>query len=198
MFRHQDLSGMHKMMRPVSTSNVAFCASGKSSCLNQDPIRGANQFGLYTTQQNKYSHTVTHKNISCQTHETINETHLQTSTSRDLDTKSDLKKKKNLGRSGKRGRPSGTTKSAGYRTSTGRPLGTTKAAGFKTSPGRPLGTTKAAGYKVSSGRPPGSIKALSRLANLGYPSNNSTFPYPTALSRGLHSALEPILKHPIE
>ncbi|CAL8355376.1 unnamed protein product [Merluccius merluccius] len=77
------------------------------------------------------------------------------------------KKGKGIVKSGKRGRPAGTTKSAGYRTSTGRPLGTTKAAGFKTSPGRPLGTTKAAGYKVSPGRPPGSIKSLARLKKLG-------------------------------
>ncbi|KAM9311067.1 UPF0461 protein C5orf24 homolog [Gastrophryne carolinensis] len=180
MFRRQDLPGMHvresftctgfpdpffldaqnikKMMRPVANNSVAFCGSAKSSCLSQDSMRGVEQFGLYTTQQSKYSHAVTHKNISCQTQETINEAHLQTSSSRDLDTKSDLKKKKALGRSGKRGRPSGTTKLAGYRTSTGRPLGTTKAAGFKTSPGRPLGTTKAAGYKVSPGRPPGKKK----------------------------------------
>lgn len=78
------------------------------------------------------------------------------------------KKKKGMVKSGRRGRPSGTTKSAGYRTSTGRPLGTTRAAGFKTSPGRPLGTTKAAGYKVSPGRPPGSIKSLARLKKLEF------------------------------
>lgn len=78
------------------------------------------------------------------------------------------KKKKGIVKSGRRGRPSGTTKSAGYRTSTGRPLGTTRAAGFKTSPGRPLGTTKAAGYKVSPGRPPGSIKSLARLKKLEF------------------------------
>ncbi|KAM3925423.1 UPF0461 protein C5orf24 homolog isoform 1-T1 [Leptodactylus fuscus] len=220
MFRRQDLPGMHvresfthpgfcdpffldeqnfkKMMRPVANNNVAFCGSGKSSCLGQDSMRSVEQFGLYATQPSKYSHTVSHKNISCQTQETINEAHLQTTSGRDLDTKSDLKKKKTLGRSGKRGRPSGTTKLAGYRTSTGRPLGTTKAAGFKTSPGRPLGTTKAAGYKVSPGRPPGSIKALSRLANLGYTSNNAAFPYPTALSRGLHSVVDTNVKHPVE
>ncbi|XP_053573184.1 UPF0461 protein C5orf24 homolog isoform X2 [Bombina bombina] len=155
MFRRQELSGMHKMMRPVTSGTVSFCTSGKSSCLNDDRMRSVDQFGLYTTQQSKYTHSVSHKTISCQTQETINEAHLQTTSSRDLETKGDGKKKKNLGRSGKRGRPSGTTKLAGYRTSTGRPLGTTKAAGFKTSPGRPLGTTKAAGYKVSPGRPPG-------------------------------------------
>ncbi|XP_063784809.1 UPF0461 protein C5orf24 homolog isoform X3 [Pseudophryne corroboree] len=176
MFRRQDIPGMHvrelfthtglsdpfvldaqnikKMMRPVANSNVAFCAGGKSSCLGQESMRSVEPFGLYATQS-KYSHTVSHKTISCQTQDTINEAHLQTTAGRDADTKSDLKKKKTLGRSGKRGRPSGTTKLAGYRTSTGRPLGTTKAAGFKTSPGRPLGTTKAAGYKVSPGRPPG-------------------------------------------
>uniref|UniRef100_UPI00358EB5AC uncharacterized protein isoform X2 n=1 Tax=Myxine glutinosa TaxID=7769 RepID=UPI00358EB5AC len=60
----------------------------------------------------------------------------------------------------KKGRPLGTTKAAGYRTSTGRPPGTTKAAGYKTSTGRPRGTTKAAGYKTSPGRPPGSKNAL--------------------------------------
>ncbi|CAL8365519.1 unnamed protein product [Lota lota] len=94
----------------------------------------------------------------------------------------DLKKKKKTapgGKSGRRGRPAGTTKLAGYRTSTGRPLGTTRAAGFKTSPGRPLGTTKAAGYKVSPGRPPGSIKCLSRLNKLAYGTcSGAAFPYP--------------------
>ncbi|KAG7283426.1 hypothetical protein CRUP_031479 [Coryphaenoides rupestris] len=93
----------------------------------------------------------------------------------------DLKKKKKPpgGKSGRRGRPAGTTKLAGYRTSTGRPLGTTRAAGFKTSPGRPLGTTKAAGYKVSPGRPPGSIKSLSRLNKLAYGTcSGAAFPYP--------------------
>ncbi|CAN0007752.1 unnamed protein product [Lampetra fluviatilis] len=53
-----------------------------------------------------------------------------------------------------RGRPAGTTKAAGFRTSTGRPPGTTKAAGYRTSTGRPPGTTKAAGYRTSPGRPP--------------------------------------------
>lgn len=96
------------------------------------------------------------------------------------------KKKKGMGKSGRRGRPSGTTKSAGYRTSTGRPPGTTRAAGFKTSPGRPLGTTKAAGYKVSPGRPPGSIKTLSRLNKIEYgTSNRPPFPYAIMQKRGL-------------
>lgn len=76
------------------------------------------------------------------------------------------KRKKGDGKSGRRGRPAGTTKLAGYRTSTGRPLGTTRAAGFKTSPGRPPGTTRAAGYKVSPGRPPGSFRSLARLKKL--------------------------------
>ncbi|XP_075756517.1 UPF0461 protein C5orf24 homolog isoform X1 [Pelodiscus sinensis] len=142
------------MMHPVASSNTAFCGTGKSSCLNEDNVRSTDQFDLYSTQQSKYSHTVSHKPIACQRQDTLNETHLQATSGRNVETKDELKKKKNLNRSGKRGRPSGTTKSAGYRTSTGRPLGTTKAAGFKTSPGRPLGTTKAAGYKVSPGRPP--------------------------------------------
>uniref|UniRef100_A0A673LIE8 UPF0461 protein C5orf24 homolog n=1 Tax=Sinocyclocheilus rhinocerous TaxID=307959 RepID=A0A673LIE8_9TELE len=94
------------------------------------------------------------------------------------DKSSDSKKKSASGRSGKRGRPAGTTKSAGYRTSTGRPLGTTRAAGFKTSPGRPLGTTKAAGYKVSPGRPPGSIRSQLRLSKLSYSAcSGAAFPY---------------------
>lgn len=99
------------------------------------------------------------------------------------------KKKKGMGKSGRRGRPSGTTKSAGYRTSTGRPPGTTRAAGFKTSPGRPLGTTKAAGYKVSPGRPPGSIKTLARLNKLEYGTNNGApFPYAMMQKRALSEA----------
>lgn len=83
------------------------------------------------------------------------------------------RKKEGIVKSGRRGRPSGTTKLAGYRTSTGRPIGTTRAAGFKTSPGRPLGTTKAAGYKVSPGRPPGSIKSLARLRKLEFGRNSA-------------------------
>lgn len=126
----------------------------------------------------------------CQRQDPLNETHLQPPSGRNIEIKDELKKKKNLNRSGKRGRPSGTTKSAGYRTSTGRPLGTTKAAGFKTSPGRPLGTTKAAGYKVSPGRPPGSIKALSRLADLGYGCGTAAFPYPMMHSRVVHGVQE--------
>ncbi|NXA67104.1 CE024 protein, partial [Mohoua ochrocephala] len=178
------------MMHPVASSNPAFCGTGKSSCLNEDNVRAADQFDLYATQQSKYSHAVSHKPIACQRQDALNESHLQTTSGRNIETKDELKKKKNLNRSGKRGRPSGTTKSAGYRTSTGRPLGTTKAAGFKTSPGRPLGTTKAAGYKVSPGRPPGSIKALSRLANLNYTCGSASFPYPMVHNRGVHAAGE--------
>uniref|UniRef100_A0A8C3EBU2 Uncharacterized protein n=2 Tax=Passeriformes TaxID=9126 RepID=A0A8C3EBU2_CORMO len=154
-----------KMMHPVASSNPAFCGTGKSSCLNEDNVRAADQFDLYATQQSKYSHAVSHKPIACQRQDALNESHLQTTSGRNIETKDELKKKKNLNRSGKRGRPSGTTKSAGYRTSTGRPLGTTKAAGFKTSPGRPLGTTKAAGYKVSPGRPPGKKQQAFRCSS---------------------------------
>ncbi|OPJ88184.1 hypothetical protein AV530_008189 [Patagioenas fasciata monilis] len=156
---------LQKMMHPVASSNPAFCGTGKSSCLNEDNVRAADQFDLYATQQSKYSHAVSHKPIACQRQDALNESHLQTTSGRNIETKDELKKKKNLNRSGKRGRPSGTTKSAGYRTSTGRPLGTTKAAGFKTSPGRPLGTTKAAGYKVSPGRPPGKKQQAFRCSS---------------------------------
>ncbi|XP_044083228.1 UPF0461 protein C5orf24 homolog isoform X1 [Lutra lutra] len=179
-----------KMMHPVASSNPAFCGPGKPSCLNEDAMRAADQFDIYSSQQSKYSHTVSHKPMACQRQDPLNETHLQTTSGRSLEIKDELKKKKNLNRSGKRGRPSGTTKSAGYRTSTGRPLGTTKAAGFKTSPGRPLGTTKAAGYKVSPGRPPGSIKALSRLADLGYGCGTAAFPYPMIHGRAVHGVEE--------
>ncbi|XP_023572321.1 UPF0461 protein C5orf24 homolog [Octodon degus] len=178
------------MMHPVASSNPAFCGPGKPSCLSEDAMRAADQFDIYSSQQSKYSHTVSHKPMVCQRQDPLNETHLQTTSGRSIEIKDELKKKKNLNRSGKRGRPSGTTKSAGYRTSTGRPLGTTKAAGFKTSPGRPLGTTKAAGYKVSPGRPPGSIKALSRLADLGYGCGTAAFPYPLMHSRAIHGVEE--------
>uniref|UniRef100_A0A8C6IUH9 Uncharacterized protein n=1 Tax=Melopsittacus undulatus TaxID=13146 RepID=A0A8C6IUH9_MELUD len=160
------------MMHPVASSNPAFCGTGKSSCLNEDNVRSADQFDLYATQQSKYTHAVSHKPIACQRQDALNESHLQTTSGRNIETKDELKKKKNLNRSGKRGRPSGTTKSAGYRTSTGRPLGTTKAAGFKTSPGRPLGTTKAAGYKVSPGRPPDCCSMF--FAELSWESSSSS------------------------
>lgn len=111
-----------------------------------------------------------HKAMACQMQETQNDFQTQTVRIRGGEGAGPdgSKKKKGIVKSGRRGRPSGTTKSAGYRTSTGRPLGTTRAAGFKTSPGRPLGTTKAAGYKVSPGRPPGSIKSLARLKKLEF------------------------------
>ncbi|XP_070595327.1 UPF0461 protein C5orf24 homolog isoform X2 [Erythrolamprus reginae] len=177
-----NIENFKKMMHPVASS-PPFCGTGKTSCLNDDNGTPTDEFDLYSTQQTKYSHTVGHKPIPCQRQDALNEPHLQTTSSRNLEAKDELKKKKNLNRSGKRGRPSGTTKSAGYRTSTGRPLGTTKAAGFKTSPGRPLGTTKAAGYKVSPGRPPGSIKALSRLPNLNYTCSSAAFPYSVVHNR---------------
>ncbi|KAJ8347994.1 hypothetical protein SKAU_G00265830 [Synaphobranchus kaupii] len=126
------------------------------------------------------------KPMPCQRQDVRNEPLPQPGGVKNSEKPEDSKKKKGTGRSGRRGRPSGTTKSAGYRTSTGRPLGTTKAAGFKTSPGRPLGTTKAAGYKVSPGRPPGSIKTLSRLTKLGYGTcSGAAFPYTMMHKRGL-------------
>ncbi|XP_061541956.1 UPF0461 protein C5orf24 homolog [Phycodurus eques] len=109
-----------------------------------------------------------HKVMAGPTHETQNAFQLQALTTDSGEVAGPEGTKKNTGKvkSGRRGRPLGTTKLAGYRTSTGRPPGTTRAAGFKTSPGRPLGTTKAAGYKVSPGRPPGSIKSPARLKEL--------------------------------
>ncbi|XP_036065013.1 UPF0461 protein C5orf24 homolog [Onychomys torridus] len=163
------------MMHPVAGSIPAFCGPGKPSCLSEDAVRAAGQFDIYSSQQSKYGHTVGHKPLVCQRQDPLNETHLQPTSGRNIDIKYELKKKKNLNRSGKRGQPSGTTKSAGYRTSTG----------------RPLGTTKAAGYKVSPGRPPGSIKALSRLADLGCGCGTAAFPYPMMHSRAVHGVQEP-------
>lgn len=94
-------------MHPVASSNAAFCGTGKSSCLNEDNVRAADQFDLYATQQSKYSHAVSHKPIACQRQDALNESHLQTTSGRNIETKDELKKKKNLNRSGKRGRPSG-------------------------------------------------------------------------------------------
>ncbi|CAL8308179.1 unnamed protein product [Arctogadus glacialis] len=171
------------MMHQVTSSND-YCMSG----LSEDCQHSAGHFDLCGTQSNKFYSSPPpslqlslanlpplpqgmHKPMTCQMQENQNEFQ-QPPTARNRGGEApgpDGTKKKGKGivKSGKRGRPAGTTKSAGYRTSTGRPLGTTKAAGFKTSPGRPLGTTKAAGYKVSPGRPPGSIKSLARLKKLG-------------------------------
>uniref|UniRef100_A0A3Q1GIP8 Si:ch1073-44g3.1 n=1 Tax=Acanthochromis polyacanthus TaxID=80966 RepID=A0A3Q1GIP8_9TELE len=130
------------MMHQVTGSSSDYCMSGLA-----EDCHPASHFDLCSTQSHKF---------------------YPSSTNPGLQLSLGSKKKKGIVKSGRRGRPSGTTKSAGYRTSTGRPLGTTRAAGFKTSPGRPLGTTKAAGYKVSPGRPPGSIKSLSRLKKLEF------------------------------
>uniref|UniRef100_A0A3Q3Q790 Uncharacterized protein n=1 Tax=Monopterus albus TaxID=43700 RepID=A0A3Q3Q790_MONAL len=150
------------MMHQVTSSSSDYCMSGLT-----EECHPASHFDLCSTQSNKFYPSPTNPATSCQMQDTQNDFQTQTVKIRSTECAGSdgSKKKKGTVKSGRRGRPSGTTKSAGYRTSTGRPLGTTRAAGFKTSPGRPLGTTKAAGYKVSPGRPPGSIKSLARLKN---------------------------------
>ncbi|XP_036404563.1 UPF0461 protein C5orf24 homolog [Megalops cyprinoides] len=193
------------MMRQVSGNNE-YCMSGRASCLAEDNVHPTSHYDLCTSQSKFYPPAPPPplqlslpplpplpqnplKPMSCQRQDARSESHPQSVGVKNPEQSEDTKKKKVPGRSGRRGRPSGTTKSAGYRTSTGRPLGTTKAAGFKTSPGRPLGTTKAAGYKVSPGRPPGSIKNLSRLNKLGYGTcSGAAFPYNVMQKRGLCGA----------
>lgn len=184
-------------MRQVSSSSSEYCVDGRPSCLAEDGRLSPSHFDLCPTKFYQSSPPQRSRQMcfaylppppapavlkptSCHRQDCHEEPRLlQGPASAQGNGKSgDSKKKGASGRSGKRGRPAGTTKSAGYRTSTGRPLGTTKAAGFKTSPGRPLGTTKAAGYKVSPGRPPGSIKSPSRLGKLGYSAcSGAAFPY---------------------
>uniref|UniRef100_A0A8C6KY45 Chromosome 5 open reading frame 24 n=1 Tax=Nothobranchius furzeri TaxID=105023 RepID=A0A8C6KY45_NOTFU len=143
------------MMRQVTSSD--FCINSRPSCLAEDGHDPTSHFELCTSQPNN------HKPIVCHRQDVLvgdprspgKITVLKGAEQPPDDAK---KKSKGVGKTGRRGRPLGTTKLAGYRTSTGRPLGTTRAAGFKTSPGRPLGTTRAAGYKVSPGRPPGKRK----------------------------------------
>lgn len=176
-------------MHQVSSSSSDYCMSGLA-----EDSHPASHFNLCSTQSGKFYPSSAspglqlslgslaplpqgmHKSMACQMQDSQND--FQPQTVRINRTEAPVpdgtKKKKDTGKSGRRGRPSGTTKLAGYRTSTGRPLGTTRAAGFKTSPGRPLGTTKAAGYKVSPGRPPGSIKSLARLKKLDF--NNCSVP----------------------
>lgn len=183
------------MMRQVASTSNDYCLSSRPSCLAEDGRHPVSHFDLCSAHVNKFypspppslqmplAHLTAPlqgpKSSGC--HRLPNPTQLRPQARtgpKASDKPEDSKKKKNTGKSGKRGRPVGTTKLAGYRTSTGRPLGTTKAAGFKTSPGRPLGTTRAAGYKVSPGRPPGSIKALSRLNKLAYGSSSgAAFPF---------------------
>ncbi|XP_056147275.1 UPF0461 protein C5orf24 homolog [Lampris incognitus] len=178
------------MMHQVTSASSDYCMSG----LAEDCQRPSSHFDLCSAQSNKFYPSPSnptlqlsipnitplpqgmHKSMACQVQETQNEFQPQTVRIRSNEAAGTdgSKKKKGIVKSGRRGRPSGTTKSAGYRTSTGRPLGTTRAAGFKTSPGRPLGTTRAAGYKVSPGRPPGSIKSLARLKKLEYASCDGT------------------------
>ncbi|XP_067852311.1 UPF0461 protein C5orf24 homolog isoform X2 [Heptranchias perlo] len=142
-----------EMMHPVGCSNTGCCEPEKEVTLSADDVSSDDQFDLCSSQPDKlYGNS--YKPISCVKQESLEEPNSQMGVGRNAEAQNDLKRRKNIFRAGKRGRPSGTTKAAGYRTSTGRPLGTTKAAGFKTSPGRPLGTTKAAGYRVSPGRPP--------------------------------------------
>ncbi|KAI1898230.1 hypothetical protein AGOR_G00070200 [Albula goreensis] len=210
-----------KMMRGVGSGD--YCMSGRTSCLGEDSAavhHATSHYDLCTSQSNKFYPPAPPpplqlslpplpplpqnplKPMSCQRQQDARgELHPQSVGGKNPDQpEPDSKKKKVPGRSGRRGRPAGTTKSAGYRTSTGRPLGTTKAAGFKTSPGRPLGTTKAAGYKVSPGRPPGSIKNLSRLNKLGYGTcSGAAFPYtPAVPKRGPCEAAAPEDKDPTQ
>lgn len=189
-----------KMMRQVTTSD--FCMNSRPSCLAEDSHHPTAHFDLCTSQASKFYPppppsslqmtlapmalpTQSHKPMVCQRQEVLggdprSSGKLAGLKNTNQATDDAKKKNKSVGKTGRRGRPLGTTKLAGYRTSTGRPLGTTRAAGFKTSPGRPLGTTRAAGYKVSPGRPPGSIKGLSRLNKLVHSStcSGAAFPYP--------------------
>uniref|UniRef100_A0A8C7HBN7 Si:ch1073-44g3.1 n=1 Tax=Oncorhynchus kisutch TaxID=8019 RepID=A0A8C7HBN7_ONCKI len=159
------------MMHQVTSSSNDYCMSG----IAEECQHPTSHFDLCSSQSNKFYPSPPPPTLQ------LPRPNLPT-----LPQESSKKKKGSVVKSGRRGRPSGTTKSAGYRTSTGRPLGTTKAAGFKTSPGRPLGTTKAAGYKVSPGRPPGSIKTLARLKKLEYGSCDvAPFPYTLMQKRGL-------------
>lgn len=186
------------MMRPVSSSGGSsgvgsseYCMDSRASCLAEDERLSPSHFDLCPTKffqsasaarprQTCFSYLPPPapgllKVASCRQEPLLPQ---GPASAPGTNKSSDPKKKAASGRSGKRGRPTGTTKLAGYRTSTGRPLGTTKAAGFKTSPGRPLGTTKAAGYKVSPGRPPGSIKGQPRLSKVAYSScSAAAFPY---------------------
>ncbi|TNN39441.1 putative ATP-dependent RNA helicase DDX46 [Liparis tanakae] len=186
-----------KMMRQVTTGD--FCMNSRPSCLAEDGRHPASHFDL-CAQANKFYPppppsalqmtlapmalpAQVHKPLACQRQEALAGAPGGKTSKGPKDDAGGGKKKsgKAGGKPGRRGRPLGTTKLAGYRTSTGRPLGTTRAAGFKTSPGRPLGTTRAAGYKVSPGRPPGSIKGLSsRINKLAYGSgcSGAAFPYP--------------------
>uniref|UniRef100_A0A668AG72 Chromosome 5 open reading frame 24 n=1 Tax=Myripristis murdjan TaxID=586833 RepID=A0A668AG72_9TELE len=155
------------MMRQVASSD--FCMSSRPSCLAEDSHHPASHFDLCTSQSNN-----PHKPMACQRPDVLvgdpcSPRSLPGIKSTDQPP-DDSKKKKVVGKTGRRGRPAGTTKLAGYRTSTGRPLGTTRAAGFKTSPGRPLGTTKAAGYKVSPGRPPGKTRVFRSPSDIRCPS----------------------------
>ncbi|KAM6923707.1 uncharacterized protein FYW49_006159 [Xenentodon cancila] len=177
-------------MHQVSSSSSSDYCMGMSGLA--DDCHPASQFDLCSTQTNKFYASPTnpglqlslglaplpqgmHKAMACQLQDTQSDFQPQTVRIRASEAlvPDGSKKKKGIVKSGRRGRPSGTTKLAGYRTSTGRPLGTTRAAGFKTSPGRPLGTTRAAGYKVSPGRPPGSIKSLARLKKLELASDSA-------------------------
>ncbi|TRY54705.1 hypothetical protein DNTS_031240 [Danionella cerebrum] len=187
-----------KMMHQVSGGSSSSSSNdfGLGS-IGDDGPHSASHFGLCPPQPNKFYPSAPPpslqlplsnlpslpqsmiKPMPCPIQDTPGQFHPQNVRIRTQDVPEGGKKKKGMGKSGRRGRPSGTTKSAGYRTSTGRPPGTTRAAGFKTSPGRPLGTTKAAGYKVSPGRPPGSIKTLTRLNKLDFGGCNGVFPFST-------------------
>ncbi|XP_074415839.1 UPF0461 protein C5orf24 homolog [Austrofundulus limnaeus] len=173
------------MMHRVNSSSSDYCVSE----LPEDS-HPASHFDLCSTQSDKFYTSPTspglqlslsglpplpqglHKAVACQLQDPQGDLQPQTARIGNAEA-AGSKRKKGEGKSGRRGRPSGTTKLAGYRTSTGRPLGTTRAAGFKTSPGRPLGTTRAAGYRVSPGRPPGSFRSLARLKKLQLDSDGS-------------------------
>ncbi|XP_017275298.1 UPF0461 protein C5orf24 [Kryptolebias marmoratus] len=188
------------MMRQVTSSD--FCINSRPSCLAEDGHHPVSHFELCTSQPSKFYPppppaslqmtlapmalpTQSHKSMACHRQDVLvgdprSSGKMPAMKGAEQTPEDGKKKAKGVGKTGRRGRPLGTTKLAGYRTSTGRPLGTTRAAGFKTSPGRPLGTTRAAGYKVSPGRPPGSIKGLSRLNKLAYSGtcSGAAFPYP--------------------
>ncbi|KAG7515956.1 hypothetical protein JOB18_019386 [Solea senegalensis] len=147
------------MMRQVTSSDL--CMSDRPSCLVEDEHHTTAHFDLCTSQANEFypppppmspQRTLTPMALPSQDvlgGDPHTPGKLPGVKVEDQAPDEPKKKKKTTGKTGRRGRPLGTTKLAGYGISTGRPLGTTRAAGFKASPGRPVGSTRAAGYKVS-------------------------------------------------
>ncbi|XP_048459979.1 UPF0461 protein C5orf24 homolog isoform X4 [Rhincodon typus] len=94
-----------EIMHPVGCSNTGCCEPEKEVTFGADDVSSDDQFDLCSPQPDKlYGNS--YKSISCVKQESLEEPNSQMGVGRNAEAQNDLKRRKNIFRAGKRGRPS--------------------------------------------------------------------------------------------